>query len=420
MVAEIEYEKLEGKYSYVGFDIDTTGRRLIDEILQIAAYTPDSQYSQHIMPLMNLNPGARQRHQVRVINVGFFRMLKCMKNYKVIKTKTEIATLNEFLNWLEKLKEDKDGIILLYHEQSKLAPYMLIESMKKFNLFDKFTSIVKAFVNGYDLSVDEQKGKGLRYLTLSQNYKVHADNLKIDVKETKEDEEFEGNAAVRAKLSYEICKLMSYEGEMKEDLDENAINDLMNKFIAEKARPIVRELDELVEMEENISRQTDMRDIFLTYFSTSRFHRRRALDFRRALADKNHDMKSLQEIWDAEKREGIEKLVKSLESIKEEDYEELINILEHHFDVEKQPFKPIVRRENNGMGRGGPRIRPPRGAQRMNKENRGSRQNDNRRRRSRNNSRRRMSNGHMNPKTGNVQKDQQIMNNNCEDCSCNN
>jgi len=412
MVADTEYAKLEGKYTYVGFDIDTTGRRLIDEILQIAAYTPDMQFSQHIMPLMNLNPGARQRHQVRVINVGFFRMLKCMKNYKVIKTKTEIATLTEFLNWLEKVDDGKDGIILLYHEQSKLAPYMLIESMKKFNLFDRFKKIVQAFVNGYELSEEEQKGKGLKYLTLAQNYKVHADCLKMDAKES---DEFEGNAAVRAKLSYEICKLMTYEGEMKE-LNDDEFYETMNKFVANKARPIDCELDELVEMEESLTRQTEMRDIFITYFSTSRFHRRRALDFRRALADAKHDLTSLQAIWDAEKREGIEKLVKDLESIKEEDREEVINILEHHFDPEKKPFKPVVRRENN-VGRNGPNMRR-RPQRMMNKENRGSRSNSRRNHPSRNNSRRRMSN--MNPKTGNVQKDQQIMNNNnCEDCSCN-
>lgn len=32
---------------------------------------------------MNLNPAARQRHQIRVITVGFFRMLKSMQTYKV-------------------------------------------------------------------------------------------------------------------------------------------------------------------------------------------------------------------------------------------------------------------------------------------------------------------------------------------------
>lgn len=126
------------------------------------------------------------------------------------------------------------------------------------------------------------------------------------------------------------------------------------------------------------------------------------------MADKNHDSKTLQTIWDSEKREGIEKLVKGLESIKEEDHEELINILEHHYDPEKKPFKPV--RRDNTIVRDGLNIR--RRNSMNNKENHGSR-----RRRSRTNSRRRMSGGsNMNPKTGNVQKDQQIMNN-CEECA---
>lgn len=83
---------------------------------------------------MNLNPAARQRHQVRVITVGFFRMLKSMQTYKVIKTKTEVAALNDFLDHLEKSKEaDKDsqGVVLVFHESRKLVPFMLIEAMKK-------------------------------------------------------------------------------------------------------------------------------------------------------------------------------------------------------------------------------------------------------------------------------------------------
>lgn len=108
-----ETKAMKGNFTYIGLDIDTTGRRLIDEvssikrgahfemnhhhpsgsffsqIVNIAAYTPDSQYSQHIMPLMNLNIGARKRHEIRVINVGCFRMLKCMQTYKV-RTRGEV------------------------------------------------------------------------------------------------------------------------------------------------------------------------------------------------------------------------------------------------------------------------------------------------------------------------------------------
>ena len=123
-----------GKYTYVGIDIDTTGRRLIDEIVQLSAYHPSEQFSQYIMPYMNLNPAARQRHQVRVITIGFFRMLKSMQTYKVVKTKSEIAALMDFLIWLEKLKnndKDSNGIIFVYHEQRKFVPYMILEAFKK-------------------------------------------------------------------------------------------------------------------------------------------------------------------------------------------------------------------------------------------------------------------------------------------------
>lgn len=53
------------------------------QIVQLAAYTPTDHFEQYIMPYMNLNPAARQRHQVRVISIGFFRMLKSMQTYKV-------------------------------------------------------------------------------------------------------------------------------------------------------------------------------------------------------------------------------------------------------------------------------------------------------------------------------------------------
>jgi hypothetical protein len=175
----------------------------------------------------------------------------------------------DFLNWLEKAKDTSDGIIFVYHEQIKLMPYMLIETMKKFNLFDRFEKTVKAFVCGYDLCSDVQKGKGLKYLTLSQNYKVQLDMLGS---EESAPENFEGNAEVRAKLSYDICKLMAFEGEKKER-DEKEIQDTFHKFVTSIAKPLTSELDEILEMEESIDRQSAMRNIFVTYFSMSSYHR---------------------------------------------------------------------------------------------------------------------------------------------------
>lgn len=395
----------KGNYTYVGLDIDTTGRRLIDEIVHIAAYTAEDQYAQYIMPLMNLNPGARQRHQIRVINVGCFRMLKSMQTYKVIKTKTEIAALLEFLDWLESINK-KDGIIFVYHDQLKFTPYMVIEAMKKYRLMDRFESIVKSFVNGYDLAGEKQGGSGIRYLSLSQNYKVQLEKLNM---ESKDPLDFEGDATVRAKLSYDIVMLMAHGGEKKE-VEPEAMAEIVNEFIREKARAINSELDEITEQEECIKRQSTLREIFRGYFQASRYHRRRAVTFRRLLAEASHDLESLEKTWNEGKQEAVVEEVKKLKDLSDEDRDELAKILDAHFDPEKKPEKPIVaRRENNNGGNvRNQRRRRPRGRS-VNKENRGPRSNSNRKRsadkRYNNNSN---NNNNVMSKTGNMRKNQQV------------
>lgn len=45
-----------------------------------------------------------------------------------------------------------DGIILVYHEPRKIIPAMLIESLKKYNLLERFKQIVKGFANGFNIA----------------------------------------------------------------------------------------------------------------------------------------------------------------------------------------------------------------------------------------------------------------------------
>lgn len=74
-----------GDYRLVGWDMDATGRRLIDEICQIAGYTSSSNYGQYVMPFKDLNLPARKRHNIRVVTIGKYRMLKDNKSNKVRK-----------------------------------------------------------------------------------------------------------------------------------------------------------------------------------------------------------------------------------------------------------------------------------------------------------------------------------------------
>lgn len=422
-----------GKYTLIGIDIDTTGRRLIDEIVQISAYTPEHQYSQYIMPLMNLNPAARQRHQVRVITVGFFRMLKSMQTYRVVKTKTEISALNEFMNWLEeRYREDEgsEGIVLIYHEQRKFVPYMLIEAVKKYNLLDRFTGLVKSFANGFKLAEDKCS-KTIKYFSIRQLAK-----LVLDESEAKDG--FEGNAAYRARLAYQLARRLSKEDDKASSSDStqapaeceetqsddeaeteegavggqsapedeppkseenNAPTDTessspqsptdadddrhqtdvdvvtgqvttipepqprsrptteaerekMCSVLCDLASPITCEISELDEQEHILVRQNSLRPVFLQYFKTTIYHRVKAVTYRRVLAEYGHDFASLQQVWNDSKREGLETVVNKITELKEDERTELVELLDCHFDPEKQQLKPVVKRVRGRSSRG--------------------------------------------------------------------
>lgn len=70
-------------YCLVGWDLDTTGRKLLDEICHIAGYTPNDNFSLYIMPHGDLNNIAKKRHMIRIVTVGVYRIIKDTANNKV-------------------------------------------------------------------------------------------------------------------------------------------------------------------------------------------------------------------------------------------------------------------------------------------------------------------------------------------------
>lgn len=142
----------EGRYKLVGWAVDTTGRRLIDEICHITAYTPDSQFSLYIMPFYNINFEYKRRLNIRLVNMGKYRMMKDIRTNKLVKTRSEISALTDFVAWLEENRGDAtDGIILLFHEFHKSTPGMLLEALRRYNLIERFTKVVKGFANVYNI-----------------------------------------------------------------------------------------------------------------------------------------------------------------------------------------------------------------------------------------------------------------------------
>lgn len=70
-----------------------------------------------------------------------------------MKTKSEVSALTDFLTWLESVKGDAaDGVILLYHEPRKVIPAMLLESLQRYNLVERFKQTVRGFANGFNIA----------------------------------------------------------------------------------------------------------------------------------------------------------------------------------------------------------------------------------------------------------------------------
>lgn len=236
----------EGRYRLVGWDIDTTGRRLIDEICQIAAYTPNSQFAQYIMPYAGLNLNAQRRHNIRVVTINRFRLLKDLKTNKFLKTKSEISALIDFLTWLEATKGDAtDGIILVYHELRNMAPARLLEALRRYNLLDRFTAVVKGFANSYSLT--ESKCAQI----------VKSFSLRVLSRVLLDKEENLDNAADRARLCYQIVQHLG-QGE-RQDLDGEGSGDGMEQrhsieLIRQYTKTVADEEKDLAELKVRINK----------------------------------------------------------------------------------------------------------------------------------------------------------------------
>lgn len=321
-----------GDYRLIGWDMDTTGKRLTDEICQIAGYTPSSTYSQYVMPYRDLNPPAIKRHNMRVVTIGKYRMLKNNKTNKILKTKSEVSALTDFLTWLESVKGDAaDGIILLYHEPRKVIPTMLLESLKRYNLVERFKQTVKGFANGYNIAeakcTNSVRTFSLR--TLSHTLLKRTEEL--------------DNAKARACLALQVLQHITLKENAKVDEtsgsgDSDATMKGTIEFIRPFVQPIHVEEEEHAKLTVIFERQNSLKPIFGPLFKISRKERQHLSPLRRLLAEAGIEYSHLEEAWTNGQKENLEKLIKEkLTSAEEKEIEDLIKVLENYFDPEKNP-----------------------------------------------------------------------------------
>ena len=103
-------------------------------------------FSQYVMPYKNPNPGARRSFGIKVVSIGRYRMLKDVETGTILKTKSEISALLEFIDWLKEAKGSRDGVVLVCHEPTRkvLVP-LLLEALYKYNLVIISFTISKLF-----------------------------------------------------------------------------------------------------------------------------------------------------------------------------------------------------------------------------------------------------------------------------------
>ncbi|XP_064536950.1 maternal protein exuperantia-like [Drosophila montana] len=341
--ADTKHGLAEGaNFKSIGIDIDTTGRRLSDKIFQLAAFTPTEHFEQYIMPSVNLNSAARQRHQVRIIKVKGHRVLKSIQSNKIIRTQSEAAGFRNLISWLEEQSSNCDGIVLICHEERKFIPLMIVQSLIQLNMLTAFAKLVKGFVNTNNLAMATMGGADRMYFNV-RNLSKLLNKGRVD----NAPEEFVGSANARAKLAFNVAVELC-DREPRSSKDSGSLCQALGPYI-DTIDIEIRDLDlENV----NLKRQNSFRPLFLNYFKTT-VHRVRAVKFRILLAENGLDLGILNEIWKEIRMQGLISTLAPIENLTSKEKTELVILLDSYFDPNKVAIKPVAkaarrrRRHNN-------------------------------------------------------------------------
>ncbi|XP_050422923.1 maternal protein exuperantia [Adelges cooleyi] len=330
-------------YMVVGWDIDTTGRRLLDEICHIAGYTPKSTFSQYIMPHNDIDQVARRRHLLCTITMGRFRALKDIKSNKTLKSKSEISALAEFLDWLEEVLKDngKKMAILVCHEVAQFNTSLLIKSLLAYNLMERFSQLVKGFANCHSFAQthcqDTMVMFSLRVLSKVLLDKDHIETYK---------------ASERAKIGYEIVQhlcvgLENSNGSSKEVVTGGEVSEETKvKALSTFLTAIDFEENHLHSTQELLARQKSLNTVYQRSLSyqTSSSDRKKAIAHRNTIAKANIDYTLLKTLW-TENQDGFKEAIKEkLSELPEEEREDIAVSIIKHFENPEPITPPKARR----------------------------------------------------------------------------
>jgi len=321
-----------GTYITVAWDLDTTGRRLIDEICQIGGFVKSGDdkegqtFSQYVMPYRNPNPGARRSFGIKVVNIGRYRMLKDLNTGKILKTKSEVSALQDFLSWLDKAKGDTTGVILVCHEpQRKVLVPLLLEALYKYNLLSAFSAVVKGFCNTSTLVSSLGDKTKITSLSLRSLCKTVLGDTSLPT----------ASATDRCQVLVDILARVT-------DGSDNTVD--VNKVIPYTIT-VEEEEEQLRDLKSVLGTQGTLRPIFESQLKQKRLVRERAMNLRRTIAEAGLDYEALEV---AVKDGSLRKKLEPTEA-PSEDIDEIVKLIGDHFsisDIKVEKETEAVKSEN--------------------------------------------------------------------------
>jgi len=323
----------EGKYQVVAWDLDTTGRRMIDEICQVAGFYSngsseiESSFSQYVMPYKNPNPGARRSFGLKVASMGRYRMLKDVETGKILKTKSEVSALQDFIHWLKEAKQktQTEGVILVCHEPAarKVLIPLFLEALRRYSLFESFSEVVVAFANSVKVVEQFADSSKVTSLSLRSLCKTLLNNTNPAT----------ASACDRAKVLVEILSKIC-------PVEESKPANIEASKILSVASSVKLEQEEVLHLKSVLNTQGTLRPIFEGQLKQKRAIREHALGLRKLVAEAGlnyEDLKILYSTTTSEKDENsTESRTNTLkmrldEAASDKDLEDLIKLLDKHF-----------------------------------------------------------------------------------------
>jgi len=309
----------EGRYHIVTWDLDTTGRRLIDEICQVAGFykngSEEFTYSQYVMPHKNPNPGARRSFGIKVTSMGRYRMLKDVETGRILKTKSEVSALQDFITWLKEaqVKTQSDGIILVSHEPARkvLIP-LFLEAIRRYDLFGAFSDVVVAFANSVKVVEQFADSDKVTSFSMRSLCKTLLNNTNPATT----------SACDRAKVLVEILsKVVSKDN--SEELDDAKILSV--------ATSVKVEQEEVQNLKSVLGTQGTLRPIFEGQLKQKRAVREHAISLRKLVAEAGLQYSDLAQIYENSQESRHETLKARIEEASDKEVEDLVHLLDKHF-----------------------------------------------------------------------------------------